>query len=162
MRGPSAPVPVSPTRGPRRGGRRCWRSSRCCRHRGCCWGAAIAPGAGLAGGGRPPAADRLLAGRRVLPGQGPAADGPCADPAGSLAAAGTVVLAHPGAFSARDLVGRPGCLDRLHGGARALVVGGRVTSGLEPGWPLVLIGAALAALGAGASHLMARTWRSSE
>src|SRR5699024_8423695 len=39
---------------------------------------------------------------------------------------GTVVLAHPGAFSARDLVGRPGCLDRLHGGARALVVGGRV------------------------------------
>lgn len=36
------------------------------------------------------------------------------------------------------------------------------TSGLEPGWPLVLIGAALAALGAGASHLMARTWRSSE
>ena len=36
------------------------------------------------------------------------------------------------------------------------------TSGLEPGWPLILIGAVLAALSAGASRLMTRTWRDSE
>lgn len=36
------------------------------------------------------------------------------------------------------------------------------TSGLEPGWPLILIGTALAALNAGASHLITWTWRGSD
>lgn len=35
-------------------------------------------------------------------------------------------------------------------------------SGLEPGWPLILIGAALAAISTGASMLTTRRWRGSD